>query len=217
MISNEKFEENKGLLWSIIIPKVNKYKYVPGIDAYQLSDELFSEACLAFVKADQTWDEGKKVKYSTWIYTQVEYATRNFLNRKIYPDASIIKTEVSDECFEEEYVEDIIDKDKEKIINDLYCYAFSKWNFEKNLYLFFVVAFDETLSLNHYFEDFFIKFSDELLEEGFVCNNDYIEDAICAHKFFCAHLKNNKDNYTSMYNNVKNSMKHFIKKQMAEA
>ena len=214
MISSEKFEENKGLLWSIIIPKVNKYKSIPGIDAFQLSDELFGEACLAFVKADKTWDNDKDVKYSTWIYTQVDYAVRNFLSRKVYPDASIIKTEISDDCYDEELVVDIIGQDKERIINALYSYAFRKWSFEKNLYLFFVVAFDETLVLNHYFKDFFLRYSEELAIEGYICATDHKENTLGAHKFFCSHLKDNKDNYTSMYNNVKNSMKYFIKKQM---
>lgn len=214
------FKDYENLIWSVIHRRM-KLSRVMSYEYKSIQDELFGEAGLIFINATNSFDENNSAKFSTWLYTQVDFNLRNYLNRKI--DSAGNKNYLFVDIDNEEGIEiseendtSIISSEQAKRIFELYEKSFNSWSFKKCSFLFFVAAYDETGEFNPFMEKLVFKNKDFFLEQKFDLFNPKYEKEesstffLDIHIFFDEYFKRDKIEYRKLQNNVRNSIRYFI-------
>jgi len=203
-------EEYSGMIWSIINKRGLYYFSHPLLDTETLKKDLYSEASLAYLEAKSSWDSTNEAKFSTWLHIKVSFKIRNYLNRKInkilaeeaylFDDIEITEDETS-----------YIDEKQATDISKLFEKAYGNWSFEKCWYLYYIVAFDETLKYNQNLKNFMVRYKDDIGNIPYEQDlSDVDDDTILDfHKFSCDYHKKTKNN--KLINNIRNSIKYHIK------
>jgi hypothetical protein len=209
------FSDYEKLIWKVVHLKVNSTGGRSKRDQRVLAEDLYGEACIVYVQCLSSWSPEKKCKFSSWLYMQIEYNLRNYINRKISKDNAL--EDLDD--FEDggDYYEletaDVGSFANVIKIEKVFGWAFNRWKFEKTAFLFFVLAYDESGESNPYLINFVEKYSVDLMDAGFDLSV-YIDYYFCLddlHIFFSGDYFKG-DSRSKLSNNVRNSVKYILKK-----